>query len=428
MNELLFLLFTLILIIITLGVFNQKYLNLPWMFTAVITGLIFSNFGLFGSVVSSDTFKVWSEIGMYFLLFLIGLKIDLKELKEMFKEIFLGNLFSCLFEGFALSIFFYFALGNLFYNSYLICVIAGIGFATIGEVILVAILHELKLTDTKFGQLTLGMGVTDDIVELIVLTLVTTLPAFYITDQSAAAVLSGINTGMIWINLLVSFAIMVLFLFIAHKLSKNIQKGIVKIAKSEFKFVSGFMYIAIFVGVLVLSGLFLDEFAVIGAITAGIICRIVFPPKMQQPMENKFSFLMMFISPFFFFSVGYKIKLGAIDSTNILIILGIVIISILTRVISSVILFRKKFGAKLSVVFGFGLCAKFSTSIVILLLLVDYGYLDPSGYSILMLAFLVMKVIVVFIYSFGVNKFKGTIESTRIDSVGKEECIEVKTP
>lgn len=403
MEQILFALFVLFLVIISFGVLLQKYLKLPWMFTIVITGLVFSNLGIFEFLKSNVVFQSWSQIGMYFLLFLIGLKINIDEMKEMIKQIFVKNIISCLFEGISLSIFFYFALGDYFHNSYVVCLLIGIGFATIGEVILIAILHEFKLTDTKFGQLTLGMGVSDDIVEIIVLTFVSTLPTFYYFDDLNVD-FSSINPRMEWLFLIASFLIVFAILLIGHKLESITKKFLPKIAKSSVPFVVGFLYLALFLGLLLLSGILIQEFMVIGAISAGILCNFVFPEKIAEQLEKKFQFLMFFIAPFFFFSVGYKINFAAMSEINFVVVLIIIVISIAARVLSSIVLFKKQLGdLKNAVVFGFGLCAKFSTSVIIISLLVDYGYITVGVYSLLMVSFLLMKIIVVFIYSKGVH-------------------------
>lgn len=403
MDQIIFSLFILFIIVLSFGVLAQKYLKLPWMFTVVITGLLFSHFNILPGLSSNEAFKVLSQIGSYCLLFLIGLKMDLKEIKKMFKDIFLGNIISCLFEGIGLSLFFYFAMGDSFHNSYLICLLAGIGFATIGEVILIAILNEFDLTNTKFGQFTIGMGVSDDIVEVIVLTFVTTLPAFYYFEDLNVAP-SALNPIMEWGLLLLSFVILFIILFVAHKWGQKVHKILVKIGKSSLKFFNGFLFLAIFLGMLLVSGLFVEELMVIGAIIAGIMCKSIFPVKLFEQMEKNFQFLMMFISPFFFYSIGYKINLTSISGNEIGLISIIILISIGTRVLGSVIFFKDKLGGvKPSIVFGFGLGAKFSTSVIILSLLMDYGYITVGAYSLLMISFLVIKVIVVFIYSIGIN-------------------------
>lgn len=44
------------LIIITLGYFMHRYLQLPWMFTVVVFGMILSSFGLFQDAMNSQEF------------------------------------------------------------------------------------------------------------------------------------------------------------------------------------------------------------------------------------------------------------------------------------------------------------------------------------------------------------------------------------
>ena len=386
----------------TLGVVLQKYLKLPWQFTVVISGVIFANLGLFPGLGNDPVFLLFQKIGIYCLLFIIGLSIDFKEFRKMAKEIFVGNFITCLFEGFGLSLLFYFVFPTHFSNSYLICLLTGIGFATIGEVILIAILTELKIEKSKFGQLTIGMGVADDIVELIVLTFVSTLPFFYGTNGSIIESDLG-QIFSIWLLLIISILIILGITLISIKMGKSVQRYLMKLGKN-FPHVLGVLYLTIFLGMIVISVIFIEEISILGAIFAGIICKSIFPEKNAEKLEGNFKFLMLFIAPFFFFGVGYHVSLSAI-MVNVLLIFVIIIVSIVGRVGSTMFVFKKHF-KKISdrLTFGFGLCTKFSTSIIVLSLLLEYGYITIMIYSLIITAFLTEKVIVVFVYSFGITR------------------------
>ena len=244
MEQFLILLFIIFGFVITLGVILQKFFKLPWMFTIIIAGLAFSNLGWFKFVKTDPIFNGFSNIGQLALLFTIGLSIDFKEFKKLAKDIFIGNYLTCFAEGVGLSLLFYFLIPDQFSNSYLICLLTGIGFATIGEVILIAILTELKIERTRFGQLTIGMGIADDILEITVLTFVSTLPFFYRPDGSPVSTEPS-QIAIQWLSLLISLVLIFIITFLATKIGKKSKDFLMKAAK-DYPFVNGFIYLMVF--------------------------------------------------------------------------------------------------------------------------------------------------------------------------------------
>ena len=401
MNDFMIILIVTFLFAMTFGALLQKYFKLPWMFSIILFGLVSTTMGWFPNVKQDPIFSGFSNLGQLCLLFTIGLSIDFKEFKKLAKDIFVGNYLTCFAEGFGLSLLFYFFIPNEFSNSYLICLLTGIGFATIGEVILIAILTELKIEKTRFGQLTIGMGVADDILEIIVLTFVSTLPFFY-GANGVPITNDPTQIAFKWGTLVLSLFIIGLLTFISVKIGKKSKEFLAKVGK-EIPFVTGFLYLTIFLSLIVVGGIFIKEVEVIGAIFAGIICQLLFPEKMMEKLEGNFRFLMMFIGPFFFFMVGYKISLSAIIG-NLIRLFGIILTSMIFRVGSTMIVFKKHFKSpKYSAIFGFGLCTKFSTSIVILNFLLDNMYITPMIFSVIMTAFLTEKIITVLVYSLGLG-------------------------
>ncbi|HDN90773.1 MAG TPA: hypothetical protein ENG56_00235, partial [Candidatus Aenigmarchaeota archaeon] len=56
---------------LTLGVILEK-LKIPWIFAALFLGIILNEFHIFSTSLSSSTFYVLSNLGMLFMLFIIG--------------------------------------------------------------------------------------------------------------------------------------------------------------------------------------------------------------------------------------------------------------------------------------------------------------------------------------------------------------------
>ena len=62
-----------------IGMLIEK-IHIPWIFSALIIGFILAIYNPFSSITSSSIFDFFSQLGMYFLLFIIGFEIDLKEI------------------------------------------------------------------------------------------------------------------------------------------------------------------------------------------------------------------------------------------------------------------------------------------------------------------------------------------------------------
>jgi Ca2+-transporting ATPase len=399
MEEILLLTAVIYVIALIFGYLAQRYLRMPWMFSLVIFGLIFSAFGFFTQVTKSENFQLLANLGMLILLFMIGLDLDLKEIKSLGPYIAGGDLFLCFFEGTMLALLFYFCFPADVGNSFPIALITGVTFGTIGEVVLFAILAEFGLVNTKFGQLTLGMGVFDDIVEITMLAIIATLPAFSstikVTKVQSIPDIKLIITGLI-VLLLTTYAIV--------KVGGKIKKALESIRSPPY--VPPFLILLTFFSFAAIGAIIYENLAPIAAIMGGIVAQQIFPDKMLKESRKSIDFFgNFFLSPFFFLSLGTKMSLAALIAFPLLIIV-IVLVSFTSRVSASTMLFRKLFGAKYAFILGVGLCAKFSTSIIAENLLFTSGLISTTLFSAIIMAYIIMKPIIVGVYSWALSTAK----------------------
>ena len=164
------------LVVITIGSLINKYLRLPWMFTVVILGMTLSALGWFSETLQSDNFQFLARLGMLFFLFTIGIDLDFSQIRKLGKHIIVGDILLTIVEGLLLGLFFYLIFPDIVSHSFGIAFLAGVAFGTVGEVILLALLKEFGLEKTRFGQLALGIGVFDDIFEIMALAIIVSLP------------------------------------------------------------------------------------------------------------------------------------------------------------------------------------------------------------------------------------------------------------
>jgi Kef-type K+ transport system membrane component KefB len=139
----------------------------PLILAYLIAGFFIGPFGI-GWVKSQESISVISELGLIFMLFMIGLEIDLKKIVRAGKVILfaaggqllggclLGILF---FAGIGLS------MGGGKFDALYLCVACALS----STVIIVKVLYEKRELDTLPGRITLGVLVLRDIFAILLL-------------------------------------------------------------------------------------------------------------------------------------------------------------------------------------------------------------------------------------------------------------------
>lgn len=148
------------------------------------------------SGTSNELITLFSHIGVAFLLFIVGLNLDIHVLKEIGKVSTFAGFAEILITG---GIGFLIAIGLGFSNIIAIYIAAGLSFSS--TVVVVKILADKKEIDTLHGRIALGILIVEDFVAAIVLMI---LPL--ISDQLT------LSTVMLKLGLAVGFIVLV-FLF-----------------------------------------------------------------------------------------------------------------------------------------------------------------------------------------------------------------------
>jgi Kef-type K+ transport system membrane component KefB len=157
----------------------------PLILAYLIAGFFIGPFGM-GLVKSQESISIISELGLIFMLFMIGLEIDLKKIVRAGKVILfaaggqlvggclLGMLF---FVGIGLSI------GGGHFDALYLCVACALS----STVIIVKVLYEKRELDTLPGRITLGVLVLQDIFAILFLAVQPSLD-----DMQASVILLSI--------------------------------------------------------------------------------------------------------------------------------------------------------------------------------------------------------------------------------------------
>jgi len=347
----------------------------PWIFAAFILGALLAVYNPFSAITSSETFIFLAQMGMYFLLFVIGFEIDLKELIGKRRFIFGATFFIILFEAFMGTLVVHYA----FACSWTVSALVALSFATVGEEILIPILDEFDAVNTRLGQVMIGIGCLDDLIEIFTLVL-----AVFIIGKNAQG---SFNL----ISIFSSIAVLFLLAVILTKLKKEGRKFKFRNIETLFLFVIFVLFLFLGIGDYAQS-------APLAALLAGVTLKTSLPPERLKFIESEIRTVCYgLFAPVFFVWVGATMNIRYLLNYPSLIMI-IVFVSAGAKVLASYIAARKQLGGKQSLLLGVGLSANFSTGIIIIKLLYDNKMISPGLYSVVIAsgAFFVFIIPVVF--------------------------------
>lgn len=127
-------------------------LRVPWVFVALLLGIAFATYDPFPQATTSETFVFLGELGMYFFLFVIGLEIDLREIRAKSRFILQAAAGIIVLEATMGSLFTHYVFGT----PWIIAIIVALSFATVGEAVLLPILEEFELVEEDVKAVTYG--------------------------------------------------------------------------------------------------------------------------------------------------------------------------------------------------------------------------------------------------------------------------------
>ncbi|MCK4891927.1 MAG: cation:proton antiporter [Candidatus Pacebacteria bacterium] len=356
-------------------------IRVPWIFAALIFGLLLAIYNPFNSITDSQTFTFMAELGMYFLLFIVGFEVSLHELKQKERFILKSTFVIIFFE----AIFGSLIIHYIFDCSWLVSFLVSLSFASVGEVILIPLLDEFKILKTKLGRAIVDIGVTGNIIEISMLIIVSIL-------------ISSHNPERIYVTLASLTILFLLTIGFVH----------FKREGEQFRFmnVDTMFIFSIFILFLFLSiGTYADA-APLAALLAGISLKTFMHQKRLDLVEKEVKAISYgFFAPLFFLWVGMSVSIDALI-TYPLVILLIVVVTKSVKIIASYFLGKKELGKKESILLGIGLSVRFSTSIIITKILFQEGLIGVELYSVIVSSSIIFNFIVPFLFSSLLVKWK----------------------
>lgn len=313
-----FLLFLAIIMISTkiLGLFTRK-IHMPAVVGALVAGVILGPSCLNLITLTGDTgvfLEQMAELGVILLMFNAGLETDLSELKKNGVASFVTALIGVivpLIGGF-LGYAFFFHTDFSDYDEVLKAVFVGVVLTATSVSITVETLREMGKLKGKVGTTILGAAVIDDIIGIIVLTIVTSLK-----DTSVSPI-------TVVLKIVLYFVFIAVLIFVLTKLKVFVEE-------QDEKRRTAIICVALCFILSYISEEYFGIADITGAYFAGLmLCTMKVGPYVARRCEIP-SYLIF--SPVFFAVIGLKVTLGGMDASIWIFAIILLVIAILSKVV-----------------------------------------------------------------------------------------------
>lgn len=303
-----------IIIIVTkiLGDVTNKF-NMTQVVGALFAGIIIGPACL--GIIEEDVFTTEAaEIGVILLMFTAGLDTSIPQLKANLKACFAIAFLGVLvpLAGGAAAYYLYFEAGSVSYIAILKAIFVGVVLTATSVSITVEALREMGKLETKVGNAILGAAVIDDVLGIIVLTVVMSLK-----DES-------VSLAPVLLKILIYAVVMAVVAFICFRFKGRIDRNVKKRRITTFALAACFAisYITeVKFGIADITGAYLLGLFLSGHEIKKEICRKIAPVSY------------LIFSPIFFASVGLKVDVQGITGDLVVFAIILLLVACITKVI-----------------------------------------------------------------------------------------------
>jgi Kef-type K+ transport system membrane component KefB len=281
-----------LLLSLGLGLISARFLGelfekagLPSVIGEIIAGIILGPTLL--NIVQPSTIEEFSQIGIIFLLFIIGLEIDFKEMKKISNK-------AIVITGIGISISFAGGMigGYIFGLSafdWRAPIFIGLAFMATSVGITVKTLYDMDKLNTDEGKTVLSVAIYDDVITLIALTIISASIGETVGFTDISALLPLVSVGIF-------FAVMIFVVPILIKVIPRFTKTAIG-AEVILSVAAGLILIIAFIS----ESIGLS--AILGSFLLGLAFRNI--PEIQKTVHDKVESVTngVFL-PIFFFYIG----------------------------------------------------------------------------------------------------------------------------
>lgn len=274
-----------------LGFVTYK-MKLPLLIAYLLGGLSIAVWGIF-DVKTSQALSFLPEIGLAFLLFLVGMELDFREIRSFGKPIIVCGILQILFT----TVFGTF-LSQSFGFDLLTAVFLGVGLSFSSTIVVVKLLFDRKDLSSLYGKLALGILLLEDLLAVVILLgLTSTTSALGLGITETFPILAFMGKALILFSLA---------LILNHYILGAIFKAVS--ASQELLFLTALAWCFIYVT----FALWLGFSVVIGAFLAGVALA---NSLYHFQISSKVKPMRDFFVALFFVYLGTKVNFAQIGET-----------------------------------------------------------------------------------------------------------------
>jgi len=287
-----------IIIIATVLAFISKKLKQPLIPAYIITGLLIGP--LFGLIINKELITTLSEIGIAFLLFIVGLEMNFKKLKDVALVAGLGGTIrsiSMFTIGFIIALILGFVTREAVY--------IGIIIAFSSTMVVIKLISDKRELYTLHGRIVVGILLLEDLLAILALSILTS-----VNGNSFITIIFALIKGM-----LLFLAILIMTKYVFPRLFKTSAKS------QELLFLSSISVCFL----LSIAAYYLGFSIAIGAFLAGLSLANL---PYNFAIIGKVRSLRDFFATIFFVSLGMELVIGQIIELIpvLLVLLALVIV------------------------------------------------------------------------------------------------------
>ncbi len=371
LGELLLLLSLVFALTYALGYFLSRF-RIPSILAALFVGMALS-YTTFSPFIHSvpafeNTFIFLANLGVLFLLFYIGLQIDLREMKRSSSDIVwltvLNTVIPFVFGVAAMLLYGY---------GWAIALVIGMTRMPTAEAVIVPILDEFKMIKTRIGTFIIGAGVLDDIIEVILVGIV----SIWIGSEAGEA--HGGVIGLLSGIAAFGFISWLFYIWIPRITQEWEPKTLSALMLFSLIILFGFGGF----------GEYVELGMVVGAITAGVILRPLFEKEERKGellSSTTQTLSYGFFGVLFFFWVGFTADMQGFFEEPLLAVV-LYLVGTLGKLLGVLLMVpMKKMKLKEAVIVGVGLDARLTTEIIVAQLLYSASLIDLTLFTALVAA------------------------------------------
>jgi Kef-type K+ transport system membrane component KefB/Trk K+ transport system NAD-binding subunit len=339
-----------------------KALRQPIMIGYIVSGIVLSP-NLTGILSNSEGLSTFSQIGITFLLFMVGLGLNPKHIKDIGKTALMTALGQLFITGGIV-----FLLSKQFGFDDTTAIYIGLGLSFSSTIVIMKMLTDKLTIETLPGKISIGILIIQDLIAMAALMIISAIAK---NGDLATTILETIAKGAILIGVLA---------IISNKILPIITT---KIAKSQ----EMLLLFSIAWCMAVASMFFVMDFSIeIGALLAGVTLSL---SPYRYEISSKMRPLRDFFIMLFFVFLGSQIVFNDISSLILPIITLSLLILIINPIIISFIIGRMGYTKKTSFLAGINFSQISEFSLIVVALGVNVGQLDQKILSLLTLVALI---------------------------------------